>query len=237
METKNLVDIVRNSLILSLQTTKLLEYALEKLRTILCFIFSIALYSSVQAQIGSLCHNIIYQIIDDSEKYDYEFFYRTIKVMPFDTIADERDGEFLFQFGHDTIKIVNKDAIIRREKAYIGESPDKRLGKYVRWRNRKCRNKLPIKGYLVITEKTTKLQQIISFPILDEVDAYWFKGCGFKKGAYKIIKYNYPDLYYSDNDLVPCENDLPQVILKLCQNYSINKTKKTRKHTIQERQP
>lgn len=206
-------------------------------RTILCFIFSIALYSSVQAQIGSLCHNIIYQIIDDSEKYDYEFFYRTIKVMPFDTIADERDGEFLFQFGHDTIKIVNKDAIIRREKAYIGESPDKRLGKYVRWRNRKCRNKLPIKGYLVITEKTTKLQQIISFPILFEEFEYSFYGCKFKEGVFMVPGYT-PSLRQTRNtDLVPCENDLPQVILKLCQNYSINKTKKTRKHTIQERQP
>ncbi len=182
----------------------------KNFRTTICFMISIVLCSSIHAQIGCLCDiNVIYQIVDDSEKYDYQFFYRKIKDTDVGscTVNDESYMYYIWE------KIINSDIIIHRAKTYIGTSPDKHLGKAVSWHNTECCYS-QIKGYLVITEKSTKQQQIISFPILDEVDAYWFKGCRFKKGAYKIIKYNYPDLYYSDKDLVPCENDLPPNFIK-----------------------
>ena len=53
---------------------------LKSYRKTVCLIFSIVLCSSIHAQIGCLCDiNVIYQIVDDSEKYDYQFFYRKIK--------------------------------------------------------------------------------------------------------------------------------------------------------------
>lgn len=180
----------------------------KNFRTTICFMISIVLCSSIQAQIGCLCDDqiIYYQSLEDSEKYNYEFFYRKIKIV--DTLVeDEKQGEYIYS-GVTKLRYKNADSFIHRAKTYVGTSTDKSFSKFARWYNVECCDS-QIKGYLVITEKSTKQQQIISFPILDEVDAYWFKGCGFKKGAYKIIKYNYPDLYYSDNDLVPCENDLP----------------------------
>ena len=188
------------------------------------------LCSSIHAQIGCLCDDRVeYKSVENSEKYDYQFFYRKIKDTDRGscTIYDEWYMYYIWE------KIINSDTIIHRAVTFINRSPDKSEGDYVRWHNVECCDS-QIKGYLVITEKSTKRQQIISFPILFMEHEYWFYCCEFKEGVFRVSRWS---SYTRDTDLVPCENDLPQYILESCQNYSINKTKRTRKHSIQERQP
>ena len=205
----------------------------KNFRTTICFMISIVLCSSIQAQIGCLCDDqiIYYQSLEDSEKYNYEFFYRKIKIV--DTLVeDEKQGEYIYS-GVTKLRYKNADSVIHRAKTYVGTSTDKSFSKFARWYNVECCDS-QIKGYLVITEKSTKRQQIISFPILFMEHEYWFYCCEFKEGVFRVSRWS---SYTRDTDLVPCENDLPQYILESCQNYSINKTKRTRKHSIQERQP